>query len=356
MPQDKTISFRSQLSGDLGDFLADEGMPCVQTGAALVELVVALSTYQEEGVPLFPRVLVCDDLESLCSLLQAGEHLEVGTGPRGAATIKQALKRCAPLARHGWSLYVHRVDTAFRFGVLREPSSPVALDLRDSISDLGGKLPVLCVSQVGDKAVEVVGGRGLKLVIYVSAARTDQRPPREAVEALARTASVSSNESVRESLESYLRTTLSTSLQRGHGALIAVLNADNKLPEDWVDDRNKVDGVILSTPIDLADAIADYQRTSAAESLARLLSYSNLLDGMLSADGITILGPDGKVRGYNLFVRTSAQENAAPSTMIGGARRRAFGVLQSLVDQHHLSAALFRSADGGAQFHGDSSS
>lgn len=353
MSINKTISFRSQLSGALADFLADEHMACLETGQALIELVVRLSSYQEEGVRLFPKVVVCDDVTQVCSLLQAGESIAIGRGPKGAGTMNQALKRCAPLARNGWSVYVHRTRDDFQFGILREPLSPIALDIRDSIAGLGGEVPVLITSQLGEKAVEVVGGNGSRLVVHLSAVRENHPSPREALESLATSISRGrDDDGEREALESFLRSALSRALQRGHGALVAVLNDNEELPKSWVENDGRIDGVRLDTPLDLAGAVKKYGDTESAATLGKLLSLAELLEGMLSADGITLLGPSGKIYGYNFFVKTPQTEGALPSSMIGGARRRAFRTLQGMVDQGQLAAAFFRSSDGAAEFRG----
>lgn len=108
----KTVSFRTQLKGTLSDFLKKEDMCCPQTEDGLLELVVALSHYTEEGHPLFPQVVLCDNLDTTLSLLQGSDALTIGLGPRDQSTISFALKRCAPLARGGWVIYIQRLLSA----------------------------------------------------------------------------------------------------------------------------------------------------------------------------------------------------------------------------------------------------
>ena len=60
----RTTTFSERLLGSLAEFLSDEKMDCLATQKGLVELVVALSRYQEEGTLLFPKIVVCDNLES----------------------------------------------------------------------------------------------------------------------------------------------------------------------------------------------------------------------------------------------------------------------------------------------------
>lgn len=349
---EKILSFRPLLSGSLNEFLESEDMECPKTGRALVELVVRLSSYREEGVNLFPKVLVCDDLAHVKKLLQCSSSIEIGSGPRHEDSMNQALKRCAPLARVGWAIYVHRAGETFRYGVLREPSSPVSLDIRDSIADLAGQVTVLVVSQLGDKAVEIVGGKGRRQVVHFSAAREEQVSPRLAVEMLAKAVSQKCLSGLQEALASFLRNFLSSALRRGHGALVAVVDSDGSLPSSWSGKDEGVDGVVLDEPIDLASAIEAYRREESATTLAYILSLTDLVEGMLSSDGITLFGSTGKVLGYNIFVRTPENNGALPSSMVGGARRRAYRTLEGLVERKELLAAFFRSSDGNTEFVG----
>lgn len=101
-------------------------MQCPQTEEGLLELVVALSHYTEEGYALFPQVILCDDLSATLRLLQCSDPLHIDTGPREPQTMTQALKRCAPLARGGWVVYMQRFEDYIEYGVFRAPSLPTA--------------------------------------------------------------------------------------------------------------------------------------------------------------------------------------------------------------------------------------
>jgi hypothetical protein len=63
-----------------------------------------LSRYREEGVPLFPQVFICDELEQMVRVLQGRETLRIGDGPRSRETMRRAIKQCAPLAQDGWAI------------------------------------------------------------------------------------------------------------------------------------------------------------------------------------------------------------------------------------------------------------
>lgn len=129
-------------------------------------------------------------------------------------------------------------------------------------------------------------------------------------------------------------------MRRGHGALIAVIAGARP--------AELADGVPLANPLDLLGAVEAHARQDSSDTLGRLLAYAEFLEGVLSTDGITVFSDDGRLLGYNSFVRQQQDVSAAPRSLVGGARRRAFDVLCRLVDDNVLVAAFMRSSDGRA--------
>jgi hypothetical protein len=84
--------------------------------------------------------------------------------------------------------------------------------------------------------------------------------------------------------------------------------------------------------------------TAADASLLR--SHESLLRGMIGSDGVTIMGTDGSIRAFRVFVQGSGKKaGGRQQAASGGARSRAFDVLRGYVGKT-LRAALFRSHDG----------
>lgn len=344
----KAVSFRSQLKGTLSDFLNQEEMQCPQTEEGLLELVVALSHYTEEGYTLFPQVILCDDLSATLRLLQCSDPLHIGAGPREPQTMTQALKRCAPLARGGWVVYLHRFEDRLEYGVFRGPASPTALDIRDTVQALTEEtesLHIILASQLADKAVELVGARSGVLHLYLSATPDDAPSPRDALDHLVTACCDGLSPDEMEQVQSFLRTTLSDALRHCHGTLVGVLAAGQDAAEV------SPDGVILRKPIVLATLVKQHEIQRSDQSLAALTSYGNLLAGMLASDGIVLLDSECKLVGYNLFVRDDEQNTSPPSQVVGGARRRAYMKLRQLIDRGILQACFIRSSDGGTEFY-----
>lgn len=320
-------------------------MACSATQGALVELVVALSRYQEEGVTLYPKFVICDDLDLALRLLQGTEAIPVGQGPREPTTIRAALKKCAPLARGGWAGFIHRTKDQFRFGVFREPSSPTSLDIRDTISSLSDATgQVVLVQQLAEKVVELVGASGAHLVVHLSAVRDNQPSPLDSLERLADLVTTDLPADIHEPVAAFLRTTLAGALRRGHGTLVAVV-------KDQVPSNIGGDAVHLVSPVDIAAAIHAHLEAPTADTLARINAYAQFVEGVLATDGIAVFRTCAQIVAYNWFVRPRESADALPSEIVGGARRRAHDVLCGLVDSGQLVAAFFRSSDGGSEFY-----
>src|SRR5437773_1429301 len=89
-------TFRDLLVAAVSELLKQEAMSCPHTEDGLINLIVALARYREEGVALYPKFVICDDLDATLKRVQGAEAVELGKGDRAAATISDALKKCAP--------------------------------------------------------------------------------------------------------------------------------------------------------------------------------------------------------------------------------------------------------------------
>ena len=352
MVSTRTVSFRSQLKGSISDFLSREQMVCPHTEEGLLQLAVALAYYTEEGNPLYPEIVLCDDLQMTLSLLQGSDTIRIGQGPRDAGTIHLALKRCATLATTGWLIYVQRHPEQFEYGVFRSPSSPTAPDARSVVYSLihdKVEVSIILASQLAENAVELVGVRSGALRIFLSATRDDSPTPSDALTELVDACTENVELDIKEQTGSYLHTSLGGALRRCHGTLVGVVRSK--------DDAQCItpDGVIFDKQKSISTLIRNHELLRSAETLARLNAYSQLIHGMINTDGMILVSSGAEFLGYNLFVQKQNNSNeTSVGDVSGGARRRAFGVLRSMVDSAILRACFIRSSDGLTEFYGRS--
>ena len=338
-PTDYILSFRHLLTSAVTEFLAERQMMCPQTAEALSELVVSLSSYREEGSPLFPQVFVCEDITAMLQALRGRDPMSVSDGDRSRVTMRRALKQCAPLSRGGWAIYFQLDEPGrFSYGLFRTDSfilSSSPIELLRAIKDPSIKL--LGISRVAENIIELCASAGYRRFIHLSGARTDVPHPTRVLEDIVQAVTADVDEPFRLPAQGFFRHAFFDAMQAPHGSLAMVI--PKNAPRSSLLD----DGVMLQPSIDVVARIEAYKSDPREEKATSLQAVVTLLHGMLSADGITVLRSDGCLVGYNVFVEQPAlREGEMP---IGGARRRSFNVLCRHLGKE-LAAAFYRSQDG----------
>lgn len=346
----RNVSFRSPLLGDVNDFLRDEGVGCSHTCSALVAIAASLATYKEEGVPLAPEVFLCNSIDDVTRFLPGHEVQQLGSGPMEDATVKRALKECAPLATDGWHMFIERVESSsqFQYGVFACIDLPFALTAREAImDDAHENAPVaICARRLAENCVELQGIRGSSRCIYFSDVPQESPSPSSAICQLVSAITRDVNDDAKKSTERYCLRFLSNIFQQSHGTLIAVVSTRKRtLP------RKLRDCVTLDSPVCLSERVRRVQEDGDAESLSFLNSAGAIVKGMLSSDGILVIRTDAAILAYRAFLQLS--QSAAGSAPIGGSRRRTFEELVRLVQRRELVGAFYLSQDGATAYHGE---
>lgn len=335
----RSVSFRDTLKGAISDFLDDERMPCSATCNALIETSIALVSYREEGVSLFPQVFICDDAAQMVRALGA-DHIELGRGSKDTATVRMALKRCAPLARGGWAIYVERCADKFAYGIFRARGGPLAetpLEILSCMQDI--EFRAICAYRVAETVVAVVGAGGSRLHLHPSDHRAEEPVSADALDHLVDWATVMVAEPVRVQARAFLRRTFQRCVQTCHGMLVAVVESGDvpELPPFLAG------GVRIEPALDIAARVRDYVVEATHESTSALQGLVSLLEGLACSDGIVVLSEDAKIVAYRVFVTMPASTEV--DSIEGGARSRAYlSLCEQLGD--HLRAAFFLSQDG----------
>ncbi len=336
------LSFRNLLIETVSEFLCERQMPGMQTAEALSELIVSLSSYREEGFPLFPQVFICEDIQDISSL-NGFDLRRISEGDRSRATMRRALKQCAPLSRGGWSIYFELSgQDRFNYGLFRTDNFILT---STPIERLRGNTEMQCrilgISRLAENIIEISASGGYRRFIHLAGARTDVPHPTKVLDSFVKavTADVKIDTDIvpRPTVEKFFRHVFFDVMQAPYGCLAMVVPADNPASE-LLDD-----GVMLAPQIDVVAAITTYYSDPSALNATALQSIATLLKGMLSADGITVLRSDASLVGYNVFV--GQQTVRAGETPIGGARLRSYNVLRQHIGRD-LTAAFYRSQDG----------
>ncbi|MEO3877319.1 MAG: hypothetical protein AB1780_12495 [Pseudomonadota bacterium] len=334
MPEN--ITFRTQLIGGVTEFCQESQLQFLSNALHLVELIVMLAHYREEGVSLFPKVYLTNDKHTLTAMLPDGEVLKIGSSDPNVNGIKNAVKKCAPLATNGWLIYIEATDNCLEYGVFKGSGNPISVLVDDVLMTESDGLFVVKASQVADDCVEVQSNRGGRHYIFLNHRKESSPPPLQYLGKLIKSITEKSPEEDREPTISFLNRLFVSALRESHGCIIAVTNMPK--PPKFLSD----DGVILEEPIDFSSLVYELKKERIEPN--HLESKGFLLKGMLNSDGIILFDNKGRLLGYNCFVKVNNKNN-----VLGGARKRAFASLKSKIGRG-LSAVFMQSQDGWTDF------
>lgn len=336
----KNITFRTQLLGGVADFCAACRLPIFSNPLHLVELVVLLAKYKEEGVALYPEVYVTTNITGLTAMLPEAERMPLGTTTRDIAGITHAIKKSAPLATGGWLVYVQDTTDKLSFGLFRGSSNLVSVLVDSVVLDQRNSIPVTKIFQVAEDCVELITSSGEHHFVFLNHRREDSPPPLHSLARLIDAICAEVDPQLVEPTKAFLTRILYNALRVSHGTLIAVTN--RRAPPSRLFD----DGLKLDEPVDFPALIRLVRRGETPPG--RLSSVSSLLEGMLNSDGIILFDSKARLLGFNYFVRAKAA-----SKVSGGARRRAFATLVKHID-NGLCGAFIQSQDGWSDFRNSS--
>ena len=332
------ITFRTQLLGSVTDFCTETGLT-MATPEVMVDLIVRLARYQEEGVKLSPQVYLTDDIDLLVNMLPESEKLilsDTTADPRG---IEEMLKTCAPLAVSEWRIFGHQCGQRMKFGVFRGSSNPISVGVDEIVLTDQDRAAVIKSHQVADECVQISNSKGLHHHVFFNHRREESPPPLRHVEDLVLSITKHVDDEEREVVQTFLTRILVPALLNSHGCILAVTSM-SKPPQILSNDA-----VILDKPIDFPSITRGLKRagkdggpTYSQEKKAELLQ------GMLRSDGITLFDQYGKLLGYRCFIRISDR-----GSVVGGARMRAFESLKQHLGRG-LAGVFVQSQDGLTEF------
>jgi hypothetical protein len=345
MPVDKNVTFRPVISGEIADFLKEEGFECAATASAIVAIAARLTSLKEEGQPLSPEIFFCLSVEKLSGVLQGAEVIKLGEDSRSDKTVLRALKECAPLASGGWVIFVERTETNFAYGVMTSTNLPLSITPFEALVEEEAKDVVTVVARkIAESCVELRGAKGNRLCLYFSDAKTEATSPNIALEDFCDAASAALPVEHADDVRRFLYRTLSIQIAQSHGALFVVQGHRKRLL------KKLQDSTALPSALSLAARVIDLKQHKDNEALAKLGSASSLLRGMLWSDGIVVFNDKAEIIAYRAFLKLPSRLS---SPIAGGARRRTFEALKGMVGRE-VEAVFMASQDGQTEFSGKS--
>lgn len=345
----KAISLKYTISGEVEEFLELEVMVEKAVKNDVVELINQISSYKEEGKSLFPEIYLTDDLTSITDSLVNCEIATIGKSSKSSARMLKALKKCAPLAIGGWSIYILVGADSFEYGLFRSGSSIVSIPISESLLTQGNKESnLILIRQVADKIVEVKGVKGNSMLINFGIKSTIALSPLDVQQKFIEKIIANVDSSVKDQCRIFLNRLFLFVTQNGHGNLSLVMAEDEECP-DFLRD-----GIVLENKISFADKIIELNKSSNEESGLNVLEANsklngvfNLISGMMMSDGITVFSNDGCVQAYNIFLK-HPEDDPGLKSVEGGARSRTYYVMTQKLSAK-LTAVFLQSQDGETQ-------
>ena len=340
-----TLTFRDQATGKINDLLMDEDKACAATQNLLAFLAGSLLDYRNEGIELFPSVVLCDSIqEKLQSFPGAVTH-RIGTAPLDAASGPQILKDCAPLCNDNWFVFIERNGDQANYGIFTYLRLPTAISLADGIAISG--LFAILIRKISRTTVEIRGAKGSILSLNFSTVRESNSGSAGIAEFAVNCCCTIRDGPAAKDFQRYFLRLLETGLSGSHGTILA---CSRDLVLENAPDMS--DAVPVQPPIDFYAAFCEYHSVGSAESILALQRCEELFRGFLRCDGIIVFDAAARVTAYRVFYRPQAEVASEAKKVIGGARRRAFEGIKDLVGENLISV-LFRSQDGLTIHHGD---
>jgi hypothetical protein len=314
----------------------------VHATEVLVEALVQVSNFREEGFPLAPLLFVGREPQEVLRTVNGTNFVLLGEASCSLETVRLALKSCAPLAEgRQWAILLTLEEARLRFGVFCTGRSPLRVTSFEAIRLLPpGAPPLVGFAQLGESIVEVRGPGGANFFFDFSAGADLSSNPMRVLKDFVQAVTRDVPHNLRAQLQAFYYRIAIEVMSGAHGALVAVVDAREQVPGFLAD------GLWLEVPIDLGALALRYEAAHTERDALELIAYSNLFRRMVGMDGITVFDSRGRLLGYNCFIRQ--QVIGSPThKVVGGARRRAFEVLCSELGRS-LAAALYRSRDGAA--------
>lgn len=337
MPEN--ITFRTQLIGGLHEFCHCCGLRTFDDQLKLIELVVLLARYKEEGVSLYPAVYITNKLSDMIQMLHGADVLQLGKTQPSIDGLRKIVKKAAPLAVDEWHIYIDEATEGLSYGVFCAHDSPTAVRIDDVIMDPEVTFPVVKIQQVAESCVEVSSSTGKRHIIFLDHRPEESMSPQIHIKHLVVAAVQNVPEAKKDPAKNVIMRMLASAIRKAHGCIIVVV------PGRVMPAVLAADGTVLSIPIDIPKLIEEYKNDQLTG--VSLENKKQVISGMVNSDGILVLSNDGCVLGYNCFVHLEELEQVN-----GGARRRAFESVCTHLGRE-VMGAFFQSQDGLAEYRGE---
>jgi len=342
VPEPQFSSLRKEILISIGDFLLMEDFRNPNIGIVkdgILNVIDLISDYYEEGKPLFPEIIVLSDIHFLDSIIP--KILPIKRHNLTKEEFSLAVKLCAPLATHGWIIYIEVNGNEMSYGMVSaevdEASPSIHSQTVGDLKPTDTTYSVAYIRNIGKKVVELAG---VKTKLIVSLNLDDLRDySQNELNKLCNSVTKNCEKELVEKLKTYFEKLIDEALKIGHGNLIGVISDTEENIKKVMTELKVNGGIYLESPIDFQSLLMQTQEGDSQSSVT-LRMYASLLQAMLNHDGITIMTDKGKVLGYHMLIADDIRDG---DKLTGGARSKAF---LSMTNCGQFEFCFYKSQDG----------
>lgn len=317
----------------------------------LLEFISSACLYEEEERKIRPSLIIGNHLldKNLSGLLQA-TALCIIVDKKEETHLKKRLKSLIPFCENGWRICISFDSDEIRYGILRNFNGPTGLNIDALLSDLSNvEIEALNLNYVLMDVINnfeiILKGNAESLKIDFKLCRQEENHDNflecfcdDFIGAVDESSGLE-----RKKLKTAIMKTVNLFSQKLHGSLCLIVDHTYKLPDDVLKD-----GVFLPKPIDICSVLTveltDSNRDASGIMSAheKYYAFTGLMLEMLNFDGVTVVDNKGRLRAYNIFVKSDINTD---NSLSGGARKRAAEFLCRQSNTKYVGV-YFQSQDG----------
>jgi hypothetical protein len=310
----------------------------------LLEVVLGVVGFREEGSGKAPDVFLMSDLGEIQSRLKGADPIPIGDGPIHSLTVKRALKSCGALTRdRDWSVYLLMDKNRIHYGIFRNSPSPLNEPSFHRLRTLTETPALLIgVQRSGESVVEIRAYGGPVIYFDTSGKKEKRDHPALLIQSVSKAVTRDVPSPLRNKSRRFYEKIMEALFTGPHGCLVAILETGHP-PPDLLKD-----GIHLHPPLDPVKVLRSHLMKKSSETTSALFAYSNLIRNMLETDGVTIFDTRGRIVSYHAFVLDPGVSTSYLD-LTGGARSRAYLRMKTVLGSR-LYAVLYKSQDGDGEF------
>lgn len=317
----------------------------------MLEFISSACLYEEEEKKIRPSLIIGNHLldKNLLGILQA-TALRIIVDKKEETNLKKRLKSLIPFCENGWRICISFDSDEVRYGILRSFNGPTSLNIDALLLDLSDveikdlNLSYVLMDVINNFEIVLKGNaEHLKIDFKLCEQESNNNNFLDSfcndfIDAIDESCGLD-----KKKLKTAMMKTINLFSQKLHGSLCLIVEHDCELPDDVLKD-----GVFLPEPIDicsvLTEELNDSNRNASSimSSHEKYYAFTGLMLEMLNFDGVTVVDNKGRLRAYNIFVKSDINTD---NFLSGGARKRA---AEFLCKQHNRKyvGVYFQSQDG----------